>query len=79
MINLKWKSLYTSKPNLARKQNCEGYKEDMLQYMEINLPPKTSMLFPYEVHVIEYIEILAGYYILRPNLTLASISFLVYM
>jgi hypothetical protein len=45
--------------------------------MEINLPPKIFMLFSYEVHVIECIEILAGYYILRPNLTLASISFLV--
>jgi hypothetical protein len=45
--------------------------------MEMNLPPKIFMLFPYEVHVIECIEILAGYYILRPNLMLASIRFLV--
>jgi hypothetical protein len=46
--------------------------------VEINLPPKTFMLFPNEVHVIECIEIFAGYYILRSNLTLASISFLVH-
>jgi hypothetical protein len=42
---LRWKSLYTSRPNLAGKQSCEGYKEGMLQYGN-KFAPKILMLFP---------------------------------
>ena len=54
----------------------------MLQYGNKFAPPQKKIFYAFsnEVHVMshECLEIFDGYYILRPNLTLASISFLVY-
>jgi hypothetical protein len=57
------------------ESRTEGYKEGMLQYG--NKFAQKSSCFVLSM-CDEYIEIFGGYYILQPNLTLASISFLVY-